>query len=231
MANLLAIDDESQILTALSRGLRALGHDVVVARNGSDGLAAAAVHQPGLVILDLRLPDCSGIDVLRRLRAWSDVPVVMLSGVGMLEDRIQALDAGADDFLGKPFGFDELRARIDARLRRTDAAGAATSGTIVEDGLEIDLTGRQIMVRGVHRELTPTQWRLLEHLLANAGRLLTHGDLISAAWGPKHGEETRDSLRTQMRRLRAKLDDDASNPRFVQTASGLGYRWIGVAPQ
>jgi two-component system KDP operon response regulator KdpE len=229
VARLLAIDDEPQILTALGHGLRALGHDVVVARNGVDGLAAAAVHQPDLVVLDLRLPDIGGFEVIQRLRAWSDVPVLILSGVGTREARVQALDAGADDFLDKPFGFDELRARIDARLRRADAVPPAHG--IVDEGLEIDLTCRSVIVKGVFRELTPTQWRLLESLLANAGRLLTHNDLIAAAWGPKHGEETRDSLRTQMRRLRAKLEDDATNPRFVQTAAGVGYRWIGMAPR
>lgn len=229
MATLLAIDDEAQILTALGRGLRALGHEVVVARNGIDGLAAAAVHQPDMVVLDLRLPDISGIEVLRRLRAWSDVPVLMLSGIGTREARVQALDAGADDFLDKPFGFDELRARVDARLRRMQAA--VPTGSIIDDGLEIDLVSRSVIVKGVFRELTPTQWKLLEAMLANAGRLLTHNDLIAAAWGPKHGPETRDSLRTQMRRLRAKLEDDATDPRFVQTAAGVGYRWIGTAPQ
>ena len=229
MATLLAIDDEPQILTALSRGLRALGHEVVVARNGIDGLAAAAVHQPDLVLLDMRLPDITGVEVIQRLRAWSDVPILMLSGIGTRESRVQALDAGADDFLDKPFGFDELRARIDARLRRVDAVIPTVS--IIDDGLEIDLRTRSVIVKGVFRELTPTQWKLLESLLSNAGRLLTHNDLIAAAWGPKHGEETRDSLRTQMRRLRAKLEDDATDPRYVQTAAGVGYRWIGSAPQ
>lgn len=229
MARLVAVDDEPQILTALSRGFRRLGHEVVVARSAEDGLAAVATSVPDLVLLDLRLPDLDGIEVVRRLRSWTSVPIVLLSGAGTEASRIAALDAGADDFVDKPFSMGELRARVEASLRR-----ASTNGTLPAEEAEIrvgdvtiDLSSRTVTVDGEPVRLTPTQWRLLEVLVAHPGRLLTYGQVIGAVWSAQHGDEARDSLRVHLRSLRQKLRDDASSPRYIETEPGVGYRWLG----
>lgn len=233
MAKIVAIDDEPQILTALSRGLRRVGHEVVVARNGHDGLTAAAAAAPDLVLLDLHLPDLDGIQVVRRLRDWSQVPIVLLSGQGNERARVAALDAGADGFVDKPFSMEELRARVDALLRR--AANPTPSGgvpvipaaVIERDAVTIDLAGRDLTVDGDRVRLTPTEWKLLAVLAAAPGRVLTYRQVITGVWDERHGEESRASLRAHLRSLRAKLGDEASEPRFVATETGVGYRWIG----
>jgi two-component system, OmpR family, KDP operon response regulator KdpE len=227
VAKVLAVDDEPQILTALSRGLTRVGHDVVVARCGEDGLAAAASNTPDLVLLDLRLPDLDGIEIVRRLRTWSRVPIVLLSGEGSERARVAALDAGADDFIDKPFSMDELRARVGAVLRRSHPAPAepAEQARVVVDELEIHLATRRVARAGRDVRLTPTQWRLLEVLVTNAGKLLTYRDIISAVWDERHGDEARDSLRVHLRGLRQRLGDDASNPRYIVTEPGVGCRW------
>lgn len=233
VAKILAVDDEPQILTALSRGLTRVGHEVVVARTGEDGLAAAAANGPEVVLLDLKLPDLDGIEVVRRLRTWTPVPVVLLSGAGSERARVAALDAGADDFVDKPFSMDELRARLGAVLRRTQPVavpvngnGAAEAQAKVEvDGLEIDLAAHSVLRDGQEVRLTPTQWRLLEVLVANPGKLMTYRDIITAVWDERHGDEARDSLRVHLRGLRKQLGDDARNPRYIITEPGVGCRW------
>jgi two-component system, OmpR family, KDP operon response regulator KdpE len=231
VAKVLAVDDEPQILTALSRGLTRVGHDVVVARCGEDGLAAAASNTPDVVLLDLRLPDLDGIEIVRRLRTWSRVPIVLLSGEGSERARIAALDAGADDFVDKPFSMEELRARVGAVLRRSQPAPAEPleQARVVVDELEIDLAARRVARAGEDVRLTPTQWRLLEVLVTNAGKLLTYRDIISAVWDERHGDEARDSLRVHLRGLRQRLGDDASNPRYIVTEPGVGCRWRETA--
>jgi two-component system, OmpR family, KDP operon response regulator KdpE len=227
MAKVLAVDDEPQILTALGRGLGRVGYDVVVARNGRDGLAAAAAGSPQLVLLDLRLPDLDGLEVVRRLRSWSEVPIVLLSGEGSERARIAALDAGADDFVDKPFSMDELRARVGAVLRRTSHTPTAPTGPELEqDGLSIDLSARSIARDGRDVRLTPTQWKLLEVLVTHPGKLLTYRDIITAVWDERHGEEARDSLRVHLRGLRKQLGDDATAPRYIATEPGVGCRWL-----
>ncbi|MTV27355.1 response regulator transcription factor [Nitriliruptoraceae bacterium ZYF776] len=230
MAKVLAVDDEAQILTALGRGLQRVGHEVIVARNGEDGLVAAAAAQPDVVLLDLVLPDIDGIEVVRRLRTWTAVPIVLLSGQGSERARIDALDAGADDFVDKPFSMAELRARLDAVLRRAQAvaaaAGPTTNGVLQADELIIDLPGRRVTVEGREVRLTPMEWRLLEVLAANPGRLLTYRQVITAVWDEKHGDEARDSLRVHLRTLRGKLGDDANQPRYIATEPGAGYRFL-----
>ena len=227
MAKVLAVDDEPQILTALSRGLTRVGHAVVVARCGEDGLAAAAANTPDVVLLDLRLPDLDGIEIVRRLRTWSRVPIVLLSGEGSERARIAALDAGADDFVDKPFSMEELRARVGAVLRRSQPARAepVEQARVVVDELEIDLAIRRVTRAGQDIRLTPTQWRLLEVLVTNAGKVLTYRDIISAVWDERHGDEARDSLRVHLRGLRQRLGDDASDPRYIVTEPGVGCRW------
>lgn len=229
MAKVLAVDDEPQMLTALSRGLQRAGYDVLVARNGADGLAAAATARPDLVLLDLRLPDLDGIEVVRRLRTWSTVPIVLLSGAGSERARVAALDAGADDFVDKPFSMEELRARVGAMLRRA-GAGDASGGTerIERDEVVIELAERRVIVDGREVRLTPTEWRLLATLVRSPDRIQTYQQVISEVWGAAHGDETRQSLRVHLRTLRAKLGDDASTPRFIATEPGLGYRWLGA---
>jgi two-component system, OmpR family, KDP operon response regulator KdpE len=241
VAKVLAVDDEPQILTALGRGLSRVGHEVLVARTGEDGLAAAAAASPDVILLDLKLPDLDGIEVVRRLRSWTAVPIVLLSGSGSERARVLALDAGADDFVDKPFSMEELRARVGAVLRRAmpvpvpgpglgDAvAGNGQAATIELEGLRIDLADRRVQVAGEDVRLTPLQWRLLETLVATPGKLLTYRTIISHVWDDKHGDEARDSLRVHLRALRQKLGDDASCPRFIVTEPGVGYRWVGSA--
>jgi two-component system, OmpR family, KDP operon response regulator KdpE len=243
VAKVLAVDDEPQILTALARGLSRVGHEVLVARNGEDGLAAAAASSPDVILLDLKLPDLDGIEVVRRLRSWTAVPIVLLSGSGSERARVLALDAGADDFVDKPFSMEELRARVGAVLRRAMpvasgnghgpvADGLASTnghGTLVLDDLRIDLVDRRVQVGGDDVRLTPLQWRLLETLVASPGKLLTYRTIISHVWDDKHGDESRDSLRVHLRALRKKLGDDASCPRYIVTEPGVGYRWVGTS--
>jgi two-component system KDP operon response regulator KdpE len=229
VAKVLAVDDEPQILTAVGRGLTRAGHEVIVARNGEDALAAAAAASPDVVLLDLRLPDLDGIEVVKRLRAWTSIPIVLLSGAGSERARVLALDAGADDFIDKPFSMEELRARLGAILRRAGAATPSVGRPSVEYGdLNVDLSARRVKVAGEDVRLTPLQWKLLEVLVANAGKLLTYRDIISAVWSDKHGDEARDSLRVHLRALRQKLGDDANKPRYIATEAGVGYRWVGA---
>jgi two-component system, OmpR family, KDP operon response regulator KdpE len=241
VAKVLAVDDEPEILTALGRGLGRVGHEVLVARNGEDGLAAVASSSPDVVLLDLRLPDLDGIEVVRRLRSWTSVPIVLLSGVGSERARVLALDAGADDFVDKPFSMEELRARLGAVLRRTlpvsvgnghgptaEGPGPADEHGVLDLGdLRIDLADRRVQVAGDDVRLTPLQWRLLETLVSNPGKLLTYRTIIAHMWDEKHGDEARDSLRVHLRALRRKLGDDASQPRYIVTEPGVGYRWVG----
>ena len=229
MAKVLAVDDEPQILTALGRGLGRVGHQVLVARSAADGLAAAAAASPELILLDLRLPDLDGIEVVKRLRGWTNVPILLLSGAGTEKVKVAALDAGADDFIDKPFSMDELRARVNAALRRSGGTnGRSQEHPVVKHGdLTIDLAGRQVEVKGDPVRLTPIQWRLLEVLVTHQGRLLTYQQIISEVWSSQHGDEARDSLRAHLRTLRRKLDDDASDPRYIATELGVGYRWVG----
>ncbi len=245
MAKVLVVDDEAQILTALGRGLTRVGHEVVVARTAADGLAAAAASAPEVILLDLRLPDGDGIEVVRRLRTWSQVPILLLSGAGTDRSRVAALDAGADDFVDKPFSMEELRARVGAALRRAagngdhpaDNGGGPGAGTDADAGvragvrtcgeLTVDHVARRVTVAGSPVRLTPTEWRLLETLLAHPGRLLTYGQVIAAVWSPTHGDESRAALRAHLKSLRRKLGDDAGTPRYIDTEPGAGYRWIG----
>ncbi len=227
MAMILVVDDEPQILTALQRALVRVGYEVGVAPSAEDGLATAAARRPDLVLLDLRLPDLDGIEVVRRLRAWTEVPILLLSGNGTERARVAALDAGADDFIDKPFSMPELRARVSAALRRSNGNGAAVEAPVVSHGdVRVHLGDRVLHVADEVVKLTPIQWRLLECLVTNSGRLLTYRQIIEAVWSAQHGDEARDSLRAHMRTLRRKLGDDASSPRYIDTELGVGYRWI-----
>jgi two-component system KDP operon response regulator KdpE len=223
MTRILVVDDEVQIRRALEVGLRSHGYEVALAADGGSALEALAGAGTDVVILDLGLPDMDGIEVLRRLRGWSDVAVVVLSVRGSQEDKIGALDAGADDYVQKPFGIGELLARIRAVLRR---AGTEPSEVALRfDGLELDLARTRLTVDGEPVHLTPTEYRLLEAMATNPGKLLTHEWLLRRVWGPGYGRES-EYLRVYVRQLRRKLGDDPTRPRWIGTEPGVGYRWM-----
>ncbi|MGO4341169.1 response regulator transcription factor [Pedococcus sp. 2YAF34] len=229
MARLLVVDDEAQIVTALTRALEREGYDIESSRTGLDAVALTAAGSPDLIVLDLNLPDIDGTEVLRRVRTWSSVPVLVLSGDGEEQRKIEALDEGADDYLEKPFGLGELRARVRALLRR--AGATPDSSTVTSDGLVVDLGLKSVSLEGATVRLTPTEWRLLQLFVSQPGKLLTHQYLIGKVWGAGHGEETLQTLRAHLRSLRRKLGDDSKEPRFIRTETRIGYRWVApVAP-
>jgi len=221
----LVIEDEPQIRRFLRASLTAHGYRLEESATGKEGLLQAALKPPDLVILDLGLPDMDGLQVTREIRAWSRVPIVVLSARGQEEDKVQALDAGADDYLTKPFGVSELAARLRVALRhqaRTDGAGES----VFQVGdLVVDLGKRTVTVRGEPVHLTPTEYRLLSTLVKHAGRVLTHQSLLKEVWGPHDVHETH-YLRVYMAQLRQKLEADPTRPRFLVTEPGGGYRLV-----
>ncbi len=224
MVTVLVVDDEPQVRNALRRALESQGDQVLSARNGQEAIDLAAAQTPDLVVLDLWLPDLDGVEVVTRLRSWLDAPILILSGEVDERRKVQALDAGADDFLQKPFGFSELAARLRALKRRS--VREETGQRMVFGDLVVDLPQRAVFVEREPVKLTPTEWGLLEALATRPGKLLTHGWLLAQVWGAGHGDESRQSLRTHIRSLRAKIGDDAADPRYVRTESGAGYRWL-----
>jgi two-component system, OmpR family, KDP operon response regulator KdpE len=230
-ARVLIIEDEPALLRALSIDLRARGHEVVTAARGRDGLEQARQWIPDAVLLDLGLPDLDGTDVIRELRQWSSVPVIVLSGRSAAQDKIMALDAGADDYVTKPFAMEELLARLRAALRREDASRPASLVTIGHAEVNLashtvakhyEADGQGPSAEAVH--LTPTEWRLLEVLLRSPGQLVASGRLLAQVWGPGF-EHNAHYLRFHMARLRRKLEDDPPRPRHLLTEPGMGYRY------
>ena len=229
MAKVLVVDDESQTLALLGQGLSREGHQVVLVRSGQDALARAAVEPPDLVVIEVELPDLDGVEVVRRLRTWSRVPIVMLSRCRE-QATVSALDAGADAVVEKPFSIEEMRARVRATLRRGASGMGRAAGRPVRFGdLSIDLEARCVLVGDEQVRLTPLEWRLLETLVRNPGKLLGHRAIIASVWGGSHGDEARASLRVHMRALRQKLGDDAVQQWLIVTEPGAGYRWVGNA--
>jgi two-component system KDP operon response regulator KdpE len=224
MTRVLVIDDERQIVRALKAGLSAHGYEVVTAATGEEGLDAIATAGPECVILDLGLPDIDGTEVIRRLRGWSDVPVLVLSVRDSASEKVAALDAGADDYVNKPFAMDELLARMRATLRRVTAPDS--SKPILRFGeLEVDLERALVKRGGQPLRLTRTEYALLEALVTNPGKLLTHSWLLRRVWGQGYGQESH-YLRIYVRQLRQKMGDEAAAPRYIATEPGMGYRWI-----
>jgi two-component system KDP operon response regulator KdpE len=222
-ARILVVDDEPQILRSLRTTLASHGYDVQTAATGEEALAAVEGRLPDLVVLDLVLPGLSGLEVCRRLRARSSLPIVVLSARGDERDKVAALDLGADDYLTKPFGVNELLARIRAALRR--AAGARGPSAVVEaGGLRVDFDRRQVTLDAAEVRLTPTEFDLLKALVANAGRVLTHGYLLRTVWGPEYEGESQ-LLRVFIGQLRRKVERDPSRPRQILTEPGVGYRF------
>ena len=224
----LVVDDEPQIVRALKVVLREAGFDAVPAETAAEALDLAAVRPPDAAIVDLVLPDLDGIAVTRTLREWSEMPILVLSAVGEEEQKVRALEAGADDYITKPFGARELIARLQAALRR--AARGEEQPTIVAEGLEIDLAARVVRRDGEPIHLTPIEFDLLRALARNRGRLLTHRKLLAEVWGPEYVEDIQ-PLRTHIARLRAKIEPDgeagAGGPRYIVTDPGVGYRFAG----
>jgi two-component system KDP operon response regulator KdpE len=220
----LVVDDEPQIRRALRTSLEAHGYEVATAGTGEEGILAAAETAPDLVLLDLGLPDLDGTEVIERVRSFSDVPVIVLSVRDRQADKVAALDAGADDYVTKPFGVEELLARLRAALRRTQ--GEEPGAALLEFGdLRIDLSKRLVTRDGDRVHLTKTEYALLEAMVTNPGKLLTHQWLLRKVWGVGYAEESH-YLRVYVRALRKKLGDAASAPALILTEPGVGYRWI-----
>ena len=221
-ARILVVDDEPQILRALETSLQGAGYTVVAASTVAEALAAAAMRPPDAVILDLVLPDGSGTDVSRELRRWTDVPILVLSAVGDETEKVKALDAGADDYVMKPFGIEELLARLRAVLRRAAPPG----GPVVEFGeLVVDVDKRLVKLRGEPVALTPTEFELLRLFVQNEDKLLTHPAILRAVWGPNYGTES-NYLHVYVSQLRRKIESDPTRPRYLLTESGAGYRFV-----
>ena len=218
----LVVDDEAQILRALRVVLRDAGFEVVPAETGAEALDRAAVRPPEAAIVDLMLPDMDGIEVTRRLREWSEMPILVLSAVGEEEQKVLALQAGADDYITKPFGSRELVARLQAALRRGGRSEEQPS--IVAGALEIDLAARTVSRAGEPIRLTPIEFDLLRVLARNRGRLMTHRALLTEVWGPQYVEDVQ-TLRTHIARLRAKVETGEGQPRLIVTDPGVGYRF------
>ena len=218
----LVVDDEPQILRALQMKLRGAGYAVETAATAQEALTRAAMRPPEAVILDLVLPDGNGTDVCRELRAWTAVPILVLSAVGEEREKIAALDAGADDYVTKPFSGDELLARLRAALRRTVSSGRP----VLEVGeLAIDLEKRTVTMAGASVSLTPIEYALLRLLARNEGKLLTHPAILREVWGPAYGEES-NYLHVYVSQLRRKIEPDPARPRYLLTQPGVGYRLV-----
>jgi two-component system KDP operon response regulator KdpE len=219
----LICDDEAQILRALRVILRDAGFEALPADSGEDALDLAAVRHPDAAIVDLVLPDMDGVEVCKRLRAWSEMPIIVLSAVGDEDVKVRALSAGADDYVTKPFGPRELIARLQAALRRSSSE--PEDALITADGLELDLAARVVKLAGDEVHLTPKEFDLLRTLARNRGRLITHRELLTAVWGPGYADDTQ-VLRAHVANLRRKIEP-ADGPRFIKTDPGVGYRFAG----
>lgn len=223
-ATIIVIEDEAQIRRFLRTTLAAEGYRIIEAETGKQGLTEAATRKPDLIILDLGLPDMDGVEVMKSLRAWSSVPVIILSARSQESDKVSALDAGADDYLVKPFGVDELLARIRVALRHVSStAQGEEEGIFTVDELKVDMIHRKVTVSGTEVHLTQTEYRLLTVLVKHAGKVLTHHLLLKEVWGPNYVERAH-YLRIYMGNLRHKLEKEPARPRFLLTEVGVGYR-------
>ena len=224
MPLLLIVEDDVQMRKFLRASLSSHGYRLVEAETGKEGLSQAAAYNPDLILLDLGLPDIDGLEVTKRLREWASAPIIVISARGQEDDKINALDAGADDYLTKPFGTGELLARIRVALRHAARAGQERAEPVLSVGdLRIDLDKRTVHLAGSEVHLTPIEYKLLATLLKNAGKVLTHRQLLKEVWGPGHANNTQ-YLRVYMVQLRHKLEVDAARPRYLVTEPGIGYR-------
>jgi len=222
MTRVLVIDDEPSILRALRINLTARNYEVSTACDGTSGLAAISRERPDAVILDLGLPDMDGTQVIHGVRGWSTTPIIVLSVWGAEHQKVAALDAGADDYVTKPFGMDELLARLRAAIRR--AVPAPDEPVVTTEDFTVDLAAKRVTKDGADVRLTPTEWQLLEILVRNRGRLITQKQLLQDVWGPSYGSES-NYLRVYIAQLRRKLEPEPSRPRYLLTEPGMGYRF------
>jgi len=224
---ILIVDDDLAIIKFLRANLKAEDYETLVAMDGAEAIEAVERELPNLVILDIMMPKIDGFEVCRRLREWSQIPIIMLSARGDEGDKVKCLDLGADDYITKPFGVGELIARVRAVFRRTQAVGTVpTQPSFTSDDLEINFAQRRVTVAGEEVKLTPTEFRLLQELVLNAGKVLTHVHLLNKVWGLEYREE-RWYLHVFIRRLRAKLEPDPTKPKYIITMPGVGYQFKG----
>jgi len=222
MTRVLVVDDEPQILRGLGTNLRARGYDVETAPDGEQALEVAARTHPDVVILDLGLPGIDGVDVIRGLRAWTATPIIVLSARDQEQDKVEALDAGADDYVSKPFGMDELLARLRAAERRVTPGDE--DAVAVTDDFRVDLAAKRVSGSDGDIRLTPTEWHLVEILIRHPGKLVSQRQLLQEVWGPQYQDET-NYLRVYMAQIRRKLEPDPARPRYFITEPGMGYRF------
>ncbi|MGW3938845.1 response regulator [Streptomyces phaeochromogenes] len=227
MTRVLVVEDDPQLVRALVINLEARKYGVDPAPDGATALRVAAARQPDVVVLDLGLPDMDGVDVIKALRGWTRVPILVLSARRASDEKVAALDAGADDYVTKPFSMDELLARLRAAVRRTETAPLAQeTATVTTDDFTIDLLAKKATRAGRDIRLTPTEWHLLEILVTSPGRLITQKHLLQEVWGVSQSNKT-NYLRVYMAQLRRKLETDPSHPRYLITEPGMGYRFEG----
>ncbi|MEV8535384.1 response regulator [Streptomyces sp. NPDC051211] len=226
MTRVLVVEDEPQIVRALVINLKARKYEVDAAPDGATALELAAARHPDVVVLDLGLPDMDGVEVIKGLRGWTRVPILVLSARHSSDEKVEALDAGADDYVTKPFGMDELLARLRAAVRRAEPAVGSGEGEVVVEtaGFTVDLAAKKAVREGRDVRLTPTEWHLLEVLVRNGGKLVSQKQLLQEVWGPSYGTET-NYLRVYMAQLRRKLEADPSHPVHFITEPGMGYRF------
>lgn len=224
MTRVLVVDDDAQILRALRINLAARGYEVLTAADGAGALRAAADGHPDAVVLDLGLPDLEGIDVIAGLRGWTQVPIVVLSARTDSSEKVDALDAGADDYVTKPFGMAELLARLRAAVRRSSLGQVDGEPVVATATFTVDLAAKKVMRDDAEVHLTPTEWGILEQLVRNQGKLVGQRQLLREVWGPAYGRET-NYLRVYLAQLRRKLEPDPSHPRHLITEPGMGYRF------
>jgi two-component system KDP operon response regulator KdpE len=221
--HILIVDDDPAILRLLSTNLKARGYEIFTATDGEESLEAVQKDFIDLIILDLMMPKVDGVTVCRRIREWSDVPIIILSARGDENDKVKCLELGADDYLTKPFGIAELMARIKTAFRhRGDPTVAPALSSFACDGLEINFAKRRVTVNGREITLTPTEFALLQHLAVNSDKVLTHNMLLQSVWGNEYSSE-KEYLRVFVGRLRRKLEPDPKNPKYIQTIPGVGY--------
>ena len=223
-ARILVVDDEVEIVRALQRSLAAHGFEVFAAYSGEEALEAVAHHRPDLMVLDLGLPEMSGLEVIREVRAQSNLPIIVLSVKETERDKVQALDLGADDYVSKPFGMNEVLARIRVALRHSAQVESGTQPVFTTGPLSVDFSQRQVALNGQEVKLTPTEYDLLKALIKNRGKILTRQMLLSQVWGTGYGAESH-YLHVYVGQLRRKIESDPAHPRFILTISGVGYRF------
>lgn len=222
MTRVLVVEDEPRLLRALEINLRAHGYACVTAVDGETALSAVVEHHPDIVVLDLGLPDLDGVEVIRRIRGWSQVHVIVLSARHGSQDKVEALDAGADDYVTKPFGLDELLARLRAAARR--AGVEASAPVVVTEHFTLDAGARRAVRDGEEIRLTPTEWKIMDRLIAQPGQLVSQQQLLLDVWGPAYAKDVQ-YLRVYLAQLRKKLEPDPGHPRYFVTESGMGYRF------